>query len=751
MGSEVRITLQDVSKSYYSETAITQALRKINLSFSVGEFVAITGESGSGKSTLLNIIGGMDFYDEGEMTVDGIKTFQYEDQDWEEYRRNKIGYIFQDYSLIGHYSVLDNIVSGLLLMGKDKEEAKEKAIECLKKVGLEEVISHRASELSSGQKQRLSIARAIAKDTGIILADEPTGNLDSETGNQIIQILKEISKERLVIMVTHNYDQAEAYVTRKIRIHEGSVVSDVSVNPKEEIEIKQIEEKEENEKNGKKDFIENCKIALGFAKKNIASQGAKVFLFTLFLTIVSAASFIFIGILYQRADDANTKEYSGRAFYKQDDKRLVVKRNDEKELSKEDLEKLKSLPNIVSVDSQDVANDINFFLDEDADYKISYSSDDKKRGSSIEFLKEDRFVMSDENITSDDIKEGKMPQALNEIVLYSKDQSVLGKEFDCYFKAHNLWAPDEYCKLKLKVSGILKKNTDQVYFSSGLARMLAAYRDSSEFILNAHLDESLGYMIKLNLIPIINDELKGNQIRVSAALSDENLKWTYKYSGKDIKLVIQKKDEEGRLLKEKEEVAISVDREKLNEHTSAFMEVSKEFFDKYYTKKSNQASVYIPKYTMTDAILSELENNGFTGISTYRVSVTDYIPELVQQRFVIIGISFGALILLIFAEIFILGAFMKTQIKNIIVMKFIGARASVIKKMNYFEMLTYCILGMIISVIIVSIIRSGGVEILDDIMWCYNLTTYPVFIIYNLIVTALTVFFFNMKIKAYGR
>lgn len=172
---KAKIELQNISKSYYSEAAVTQALRKISLTFVQGEFVAITGESGSGKSTLLNIIGGMDSFDEGEMLVNGRPTFQYTENDWEEYRRNQIGYVFQDYSLIGHYTALDNITAALLIMGKSKEEARTTAMEYLKRVGLKGYETHPATELSSGQKQRLSIARALAKNTGIIIADEPTG------------------------------------------------------------------------------------------------------------------------------------------------------------------------------------------------------------------------------------------------------------------------------------------------------------------------------------------------------------------------------------------------------------------------------------------------------------------------------------------------------------------------------------------------------------------------------------------------
>ena len=219
---QVRIKLQNISKYYYSETAVTQALQGINLEFRMGEFVAITGESGSGKSTLLRIISGMDTFDDGELYVDGQPTFQYDEDDWEEYRRTKIGFVFQDYSLIGHYTAKENIVSALLIMGVPEKEAGDKAIHYLERVGLSAQRDQRASKLSSGQKQRLSIARALAKDTDIIVADEPTGNLDSETGAQIVKLLRDLSQDHLVIMVTHN-DAIKNMADRVIKLRDGMI------------------------------------------------------------------------------------------------------------------------------------------------------------------------------------------------------------------------------------------------------------------------------------------------------------------------------------------------------------------------------------------------------------------------------------------------------------------------------------------------------------------------------------------------
>lgn len=436
---KARIELQNISKSYYSEAAVTQALRKTSLSFSHGEFVAITGESGSGKSTLLNIIGGIDSYDEGEMIVNGKPTFQYTEEDWEEYRRSQIGYVFQNYSLIGHYTALDNITGALLIMGKDKDKARDIAINYLKKVGLEGYESHPATELSSGQKQRLSIARALAKNTGIIIADEPTGNLDSETGKQIVELLKELSKDSLVIMVTHNYSQAAPYVTRKIRLHEGTVISDITENQAENIvstdntkestyyqeeEIPQLSFKENLHQHIKL-FKEHNKLAMWFSHLNIKTQRGRAFMFTSFLFIISMVSFILIGELHLKADDIFTKEYSQAAFRRKSPERLIAAHTDNSKITEKDLEEIRKIPYVQTVDSCSYANDINFYIEKGKDYKFMYGQKGitgfgqgvSKGGKKVSFLDTSHFIMSDDNITEKDLAAGNLPQSRNEIVL----------------------------------------------------------------------------------------------------------------------------------------------------------------------------------------------------------------------------------------------------------------------------------------------------------------------------------------------
>ena len=758
---QVRIQLEGISKSYYAKTAVTQALRKINLTFRMGEFVAITGESGSGKSTLLNIIGGMDTFDDGEMYVDGQPTFQYDEEDWEEYRRNKIGYVFQDYSLIGHYTVLDNMMSGLLIMGLSSDEAKNTARHYLKLVGLEEYELHKATELSSGQKQRLSIARALAKNTGIIVADEPTGNLDSETGDQIIALLKELSKDRLVIMVTHNYEQAEKYVTRKIRIHEGEVVVDVLVNNGEEAggelqgESVQQQESSEQEKvieqqtlseqegeaSRKKVFWEQFKTAWYFASKNAVTQLGRATLFTIFLSIIAIASFVLLGQLLVYEDDISTKIYSNKAFYRQDDTRLVVKKADGSLLTDADFAKMKELAYVVDVDSCDYANDINYYVTEDEDYEYLYSWHWGSRDPviTLKFLSDKKFMKSVDCITEQDLAYGRLPEKRNEIVIYDTDDSLLNRSKKMYFKANNIWDSGEYYEANLKIVGILKEETEQIYFSKALCQMLSMDIDSDlSRIVYAYDYRKMDYAQKPEMVLVIADDLKGNQVRVSkdieVGVTGEILFRCWEY------------DENGEISKEYVEQTVVVQK-KTTGHTRDFLEVSQELFDKYYQAENKQASVYIASYAKTDEVISALERLGYSAISTIRVSTTDYDELLVFDRLKVMGICFGGLLALIFAEVLILRSLMKIRVKDYFVLKFIGMKMQMIRKISYLEIGVYVLVAMGITVALMWALNFAGIPLVTEMMWYYELKGYIAFAAYNLFLSVLTVASFNRLLK----
>ena len=222
------LELNKIQKSYKTGDFTQQALKEIDLKFRKNEFVAVLGPSGSGKTTLLNIIGGLDRYDKGDLIINGKSTKNFKDSDWDAYRNNCIGFIFQSYNLIGHMDILSNVEMGMTLSGVSSRERKRKAFEVLEKVGLKEHIHKRPNQLSGGQMQRVAIARALANDPDIILADEPTGALDSKTSIQIMNLIKEIAKDKLVIMVTHNPELARDYANRVIEMRDGEIIGDTN-------------------------------------------------------------------------------------------------------------------------------------------------------------------------------------------------------------------------------------------------------------------------------------------------------------------------------------------------------------------------------------------------------------------------------------------------------------------------------------------------------------------------------------------
>ncbi|WP_022868683.1 ABC transporter ATP-binding protein/permease [Schaalia vaccimaxillae] len=220
------LELRNITKAYTTASLTQVALDNISVAFRDNEFVAILGQSGSGKTTMLNIVGGLDHFDSGDLVIDGISTKDYRDRDWDSYRNNRIGFVFQSYNLIPHQSVLANVELALTLSGVSRKERRARALDALKEVGLSDHIYKRPSQMSGGQMQRVAIARALVNDPEILLADEPTGALDSKTSVQVMDLLRDVAKDRLVIMVTHNPELARQYATRIVELADGQIVAD---------------------------------------------------------------------------------------------------------------------------------------------------------------------------------------------------------------------------------------------------------------------------------------------------------------------------------------------------------------------------------------------------------------------------------------------------------------------------------------------------------------------------------------------
>ena len=220
------LQIQHICKEYRTGDLVQKALDDVSLNLRDNEFVAILGPSGSGKTTLLNIIGGLDRYDSGDLIINGISTKKYKDRDWDSYRNHTIGFVFQSYNLIPHQTVLANVELALTISGIGKSERRERAVKALEKVGLGSQLHKKPNQMSGGQMQRVAIARALVNDPDILLADEPTGALDSETSIQVMELLQEVARDRLVVMVTHNPELAEEYATRIVNLKDGKIRSD---------------------------------------------------------------------------------------------------------------------------------------------------------------------------------------------------------------------------------------------------------------------------------------------------------------------------------------------------------------------------------------------------------------------------------------------------------------------------------------------------------------------------------------------
>ena len=799
---QVRIKLQNISKYYYSETAVTQALQGINLEFRMGEFVAITGESGSGKSTLLRIISGMDTFDDGELYVDGQPTFQYDEDDWEEYRRTKIGFVFQDYSLIGHYTAKENIVSALLIMGVPEKEAGDKAIHYLERVGLSAQRDQRASKLSSGQKQRLSIARALAKDTDIIVADEPTGNLDSETGAQIVKLLRDLSQDHLVIMVTHNYEQVEKYVTRKVRLHDGSLILDVSENMNtdqksdvsenmdtdqksdvsgntdtdqklevsENMDTEQKSEMSENVDNNEKtsagkksesneERLRDHTIGRIFVRMNAVRQPEKIALFMGFFLAAAIVSFLFIGQLLMNADDIYTKEYSATSFARKDDKRISLRRKDQKFMTKKDIDRLTKMKHVVSVDQYDIVNDINYYFEEGKDYRQEYGYNRMSTSNegwlydsqNVEYVKKDQYMRSSSCLKKSDLAKGSLPKKIDEVVLYDRGKYKVGDTITFFYTSDVLWSSTEnYIQRKMKVSGLLKNKDKQVYFSPEICTMLQSTVTGGKVFYEYAYNQKLGkYQGQAALWPIVGDIVKkDNELCVSGAYEAA----VYRAEDNDLTLLGQSgllhidqydKDMKSKDVKQIENVETG---EKINGCGANFAEVSQDIYEKYYRTDSRQASVYITSYAKMDHVLKALDKAGYEAVSTLRFGADKYDSDLVQERLRTIGIAVAILLVMMAAEILILRSIFKIQIKDQKILKFMGMSTKLIGKINYMEMRRYSITAIIVVVVVMNVVGIF-VPALRAMLYYYEWPGDLVYFMYNYVAAMVMVAAFNHLLK----
>lgn len=414
------IELRNVSKFYYKKGMIASGISRINLKLDLGEFVVITGESGSGKSTLLNVISGMDSYEEGEMYIDGRETSHFMEKDFAEYRKRYIGNVFQEFNLIGSYTVYQNVELVLLINGFKRPFVRQRVREILQKVGMDEHAGTKVSKLSGGQMQRVAIARALAKETDIIVADEPTGNLDSGSAAEIVSLLREISKDKLVIVVTHNFEQFRSHATRMIKMHDGRIAEDVRLANRQEIrrDISETPEEKVNARVRGKDrsgrqrqtgrLSAGSRLRLGL--RNTFNVAPKFFLLLIvFGFLLTAVTSQYTSYLSQK-DEASKLGFNNY-FSNLSLDRLVVKKDDGSSFDAGDYDAISSVYNVRSVAEYDILIDSPVYL-EDKDF--SYAG----------------VPRSAEEMTAELIA-GRMPEKNGEIVLAAEkdDSSADGADF----------------------------------------------------------------------------------------------------------------------------------------------------------------------------------------------------------------------------------------------------------------------------------------------------------------------------------
>lgn len=392
------LRLKDVSKFYYNKGVIATGFTKVSAEFNLGEFVVITGESGSGKSTLLNVLSGTDSYEEGELYIHGEETSHYTEIEFEDYRKKYIGNIFQNFNLVNSYTVYQNVELVLLINGYKKKEIKEKVYSILKEVGLFEFRKTKVSKLSGGQKQRVAIARALAKETPIIIADEPTGNLDTKSATSVLSLLHKISKDKLVIIVTHNYNQVEKYATRRIKMHDGRVVEDKVIT--------KLTEKIETAPSNYKDLTFFNKVRLGLRNTfNIIPKFLLIFLVYFFIVGALLAEYS----TFQKMEYESSKSGYNGYFQNSDDKRIVLQKKDGSHFTDKDYDKISKINNINHLVKDDLIIDTSVsFVDENTHLYL-YG------------------VVSDVTMFDGELDFGRMPEADNEMV-------ITGHKNDYYMK-----------------------------------------------------------------------------------------------------------------------------------------------------------------------------------------------------------------------------------------------------------------------------------------------------------------------------
>ncbi len=584
------IKLKNVSKFYYSNGMITSGFSKVSLELTQGEFVVITGESGSGKTTLLNVISGLDGYEEGEMYIDEKETSHYSAAEFEEYRKIYIGNIFQSFNLINSYTVYQNIELPLLVNGSRKKDIKEKVLSIIEKVGLQEQTNTKCSKLSGGQKQRVAIARALAKETPIIVADEPTGNLDSASAKGVVDLLKEISAEKLVVVVTHNAEQFTGHATRIVKMSDGKIVEDRLVKPFQKIKM-------DHQLKSKK-ITPSSRLRLGIRNSfNIVSKFLLLLLVFIFVSLSTTSAYTG----FKNQDDEQTRYGYNQFFQNFSDDRIVVKKTDNSNMTEADFKKLEALDNVKYIQDNDVVTDTNLYIESQKAYINGFPKSAASFDGTVDL--------------------GRLPEAKDEILVVGNiDDMFQGNDPKNLLNLeYKMYSNNGEKTFTVKIVGIKNKEytngfvVSEIYLADDLMKEITetTYRNYSELkviINNRTFDGNYEYRIVSNtkvpkgevFVPeeVNNFYKNGNSLRQVITIEAKNIYFTSSLQPKIT----------ARFNKNNFQRVTGL--EKFEDHSMEIY-INPEDYSVLFGQGSYQSSIYVTDLKQVENTATEIEALGF--------------------------------------------------------------------------------------------------------------------------------------------
>ncbi len=684
------LRLEKLSKYYTGDQNVVMGLNAVSLRFCAGEFVAVTGRSGSGKSTLGHILGGLLGYESGELYVAGRPTSHFDAADYERYRRDEVSFISQSYGILPGLSVEENVMSALRLSGMEKAEAKAVAKQILTEVELWSLKSRRAAKLSSGQKQRLSIARALAKPGRVLIADEPTGNLDPENSKKVIDLLRRAAKTRLVILITHEFSEAGDAATRRIELSDGQVVLDTPLRAAFEVQTEDAAPRKQQ------------RLSAHVAALQLKSRPVWSVLCLAFFALTAFAVFAFFGTFLVNLDDTYTKKYDNSAFLNGSDTRVVILAADGSALTEEDAQKLLTAEHTVSCEPYGYVTDVSYAWREGTDYTYQYSvqtggdmhnyftelNESVSISASAPFLQTIPIVGEGETF----LTAGREPENIYEVVL-SGDESRIGETFPVFIRDEKNWNISAKLTLQVTVVGVTELG-EGLYFHRDLGRAFNDYFTVMErealFLYAGDLPDDLLRPSERTLARWLQHGVFSMQL-ADVTAEGERL---------ELQLICRQNENEAEGL--------------APTHTSyynSYYEVSRATFDRLVTDNPcDQMSLTIEDYAYLDRVLEEVRAMGYIALSPYREGATKVDPTLAKERTQTLTVCALALAVVALLQILVLRALFTVQNLSYGLLRDLGLTGSTAKRSVYLQLLMLTVPGQILGAAALPIANRLGVE-----------------------------------------